>query len=169
MATKGVFTPVLAKHSKSFNLIDTLAVGDDASRSQSTHCPGFRVGDRNARTFSLRQANCQLCRTGSDGRVQRRSSSTRSHQQARQCAAAVSTGGSRAGDMRSQAESRGKFFHLAMRRGRKIAKVAMARKLAVHLYWMWRQGSRAETMARCKSSVRRESPEIAMVCSKSPT
>ena len=27
-----------------------------------------------------------------------------------------------------------------MRRGRKIAKVAMARKLAVHLYWMWRQG-----------------------------
>ena len=34
----------------------------------------------------------------------------------------------------------GKFFHLAMRRRRKIAKVAMARKLAVHLYWMWRQG-----------------------------
>ena len=32
-----------------------------------------------------------------------------------------------------------KYFHLAMRRGRKIAKVAMARKLAVHLYWMWRQ------------------------------
>ena len=25
-----------------------------------------------------------------------------------------------------------------MRRGRKIAKVAMARKLTVHLYWMWR-------------------------------
>jgi len=42
--------------------------------------------------------------------------------------------------VRSQPEWRGKFFHLAMRRGRKIAKVAMARKLAVHLYWMWRQG-----------------------------
>jgi transposase len=41
---------------------------------------------------------------------------------------------------RSQPEWRSKFFHLAMRRGRKIAKVAMARKLAVHLYWMWRQG-----------------------------
>jgi hypothetical protein len=26
-----------------------------------------------------------------------------------------------------------------LRRGRKIAKVAMARKLAVRLYWMWRQ------------------------------
>ena len=40
----------------------------------------------------------------------------------------------------SQPEWHSKFFHLAMRRGRKIAKVAMARKLAVHLYWMWRQG-----------------------------
>ena len=35
--------------------------------------------------------------------------------------------------VRSQSEWRSKFFHLAMRRGRKIAKVAMARKLAVHL------------------------------------
>ena len=42
--------------------------------------------------------------------------------------------------VRSQAAWRGRFFHLAMRRGRKIAKVAMARKLAVHLYWMWRRG-----------------------------
>jgi len=42
--------------------------------------------------------------------------------------------------VRSLQEWRSKFFHLSMRRGRKIAKVAMARKLAVHLYWMWRQG-----------------------------
>jgi transposase len=42
--------------------------------------------------------------------------------------------------VRSQAQWRSKFFHLALRRGRKIAKVAMARKLAVQLYWMWRQG-----------------------------
>ena len=42
--------------------------------------------------------------------------------------------------VRSSAQWRSKFFHLAMRRRRKIAKVAMARKLAVHLYWMWRQG-----------------------------
>jgi transposase len=40
---------------------------------------------------------------------------------------------------RSDPEWRSKYFHLAMRRGRKIAKVAMARKLAVRLYWMWRQ------------------------------
>jgi transposase len=42
--------------------------------------------------------------------------------------------------VRTQPQWRSKFFHLAMRRGRKIAKVAMARKLAVHLYWMWRRG-----------------------------
>ena len=40
--------------------------------------------------------------------------------------------------VRSDTEWRNKFFHLAMRRGRKIAKVAMARRLAVRLYWMWR-------------------------------
>ena len=42
--------------------------------------------------------------------------------------------------VRSNQEWRRKFFHLAMRRGRKIAKVAMARRLAIRLYWMWRQG-----------------------------
>ena len=42
--------------------------------------------------------------------------------------------------VRSDPAWRGKFFHLAMRRGRKIAKVAMARRLAVRLYWMWRKG-----------------------------
>ena len=42
--------------------------------------------------------------------------------------------------VRSHPQWRNRFFHLAMRRGRKIAQVAMARKLAVHLYWMWRQG-----------------------------
>jgi len=34
---------------------------------------------------------------------------------------------------------RRRFLHLAMRRGRPIAKVAMARRLAVRLYWMWRK------------------------------
>jgi transposase len=35
---------------------------------------------------------------------------------------------------------RRRFLHLAMRRERRIAKVAMGRKLAVQLYWMWRKG-----------------------------
>jgi len=40
---------------------------------------------------------------------------------------------------RSLPEWRSKYVHLTMRRGRKIAKVAMARKLAVRLYWMLRK------------------------------
>jgi transposase len=32
------------------------------------------------------------------------------------------------------------YLHLMMRREKRIAKVAMARKLAIRLYWMWRDG-----------------------------
>jgi transposase len=35
---------------------------------------------------------------------------------------------------------RRRYLHLAMRRHRSIAKVAMGRKLGVRLYWMWRNG-----------------------------
>ncbi|MFZ0860771.1 MAG: IS110 family transposase [Candidatus Sulfotelmatobacter sp.] len=41
--------------------------------------------------------------------------------------------------VRSLPEWRSQYFHLAMWRGRKIAKVAMARRLAVRLYWMMRK------------------------------
>ena len=41
--------------------------------------------------------------------------------------------------VRSVPEWRSKYLHLMLRRGRKIAKVAMARKLAVRLYWMMRK------------------------------
>ena len=41
---------------------------------------------------------------------------------------------------RCDAEWRRRYMHLAMRRQRNIAKVAMARRLGVRLYWMWRNG-----------------------------
>jgi transposase len=41
--------------------------------------------------------------------------------------------------VRSVPEWRSRYLHLMMRRGRKTAKVAMARRLAVRLYWMWRK------------------------------
>jgi len=41
--------------------------------------------------------------------------------------------------VRSVPEWRRRYLHLMMRRGRKIAKVAMARRLAIRLYWMLRQ------------------------------
>jgi len=48
-----------------------------------------------------------------------------------------------------------------MRRGRKIAKVAMARRLAIALYWMWRKGWDYEQLRKFGST--RASPDIAMV------
>src|ERR1700730_11060110 len=42
--------------------------------------------------------------------------------------------------VRSLPEWRSKYVHLTMRRGRKIDRVAIARKLAVRLYWMMRKG-----------------------------
>jgi len=49
---------------------------------------------------------------------------------------------------RSIPEWRSRYFHLMMRRGRKIAKVAMARRLAIRLYWMWRKGWNYEQVVR---------------------
>jgi transposase len=48
--------------------------------------------------------------------------------------------------VRGDAAWRRKFIHLAMRRERRIAKVAMARKLAVSLYWMWRKQCDYQTL-----------------------
>jgi transposase len=57
-----------------------------------------------------------------------------------------------------------KYYHLAMRRGRKIAKVAMARKLAVRLFWMMRQeiGLRAGKKVRFARGTARKSPWCAV-------
>ena len=50
--------------------------------------------------------------------------------------------------VRSDQEWRNKYFHLALRRGRKIAKGAMARRLAVRMYWMWRKGWNYEQLKK---------------------
>jgi len=54
---------------------------------------------------------------------------------------------------RSLPEWRNRYFHLMMRRGRKIAKVAMARRLAIGLYWMWRKGWDYEQVKKVGSHV----------------
>jgi transposase len=41
---------------------------------------------------------------------------------------------------RDDADWKRRYLHLAMRREKRIAKVAMARKLGVRLFWMWRKG-----------------------------
>ncbi len=42
--------------------------------------------------------------------------------------------------VRCNPEWRRRYVHLAIRREKRIAKVAMGRKLGVRLYWMWRNG-----------------------------
>ncbi len=67
---------------------------------------------------------------------------------------------------RSLPEWRSQYFRLLMRRGRKTAKVAMARRLAIRLYWMWRERRDYEQQRR---SVRtQDSPNQAMVCTRTP-
>ena len=41
---------------------------------------------------------------------------------------------------RSNPHWRRRYVHLAMRREKSIAKVALGRRLGVRLYWMWRNG-----------------------------
>ena len=66
--------------------------------------------------------------------------------------------------VRSLPEWRSKYFHLAMRRGRKIAKVAMARKLAIQLYWMMRKEWDYEQVKKIRSArgTARKSPWCAV-------
>ena len=42
--------------------------------------------------------------------------------------------------VRKDPDWRRRYMHLAMRRHKSIAKVAMGRRLAIRLYWMWRNG-----------------------------
>ena len=45
---------------------------------------------------------------------------------------------------------RRRYIHLAMRRHKSIAKVAMGRRLAVRLYWMWRNGWEYSQLVRVR-------------------
>src|SRR5260370_13658170 len=53
--------------------------------------------------------------------------------------------------VRCDAQWRRRFVHLAMRRQRNIAIAAMARRLAVSLYWMWRKGGSPPAAPRSSS------------------
>ena len=54
---------------------------------------------------------------------------------------------------RIQPDWRRRYLHLAMRRHKSIAKVAMGRRLAVRLYWMWRNGCEYSPSLECGSYV----------------
>src|SRR5213080_4028253 len=120
-----------------------------------------------SRAISVWEADCELSRTGAAGKVQRKSETAGSHHQTREFMVRFLLVEAAQVTVRSLPEWRRKYVQLMMRRGRKIAKVAMARRLAVALYWMWRKGWNYE---QSKSSVRtRASSEQAMVCSRTPS
>jgi transposase len=54
---------------------------------------------------------------------------------------------------RCEPDWRRQYMHLAMRRNQAIAKIAMARKLAVRLFWMWRRGWDYEELKKFGSHV----------------
>src|SRR3989442_15627461 len=144
------------------------AATDDPSRSGSADGIGFRVGDWNCGTFSLRQANRQLCRTGSHGRVQRRSAPIGTHQQARQLTASLFAGRSGAGyDPQPTAVAQQVLpsCHASRTQDRQSRNGPQTGGVSV-LDVAPGVGLRTVAKARFRT---RESPEIAMVCSKSPT
>ncbi len=68
---------------------------------------------------------------------------------------------------RCDAGWRRRYAHLALRRQRNIAKVAMARRLAVRLYWMWRTVGNIRSGS---SSVRTRDNSVAdMACTSTPS
>lgn len=54
---------------------------------------------------------------------------------------------------RCEEQWRRQYLYLAMRRNKAIAKTAMARKLAVRLYWMWRKGCDYQQLNKFSSHV----------------
>ena len=55
--------------------------------------------------------------------------------------------------VRCNPDWRRRYVHLRMRREKRIAKVAMARKLAVRLYWMWRNNWQYSQLVEFGSNV----------------
>jgi hypothetical protein len=81
-----------------------------------------------------------------------------SRNKAAHCCACAGGGG--AGDGARRPSMAQQYVHLAMRRGRKIAKDAMARRLAIQMYWM--MGKRADEKVRFARGTARISPWCAV-------
>src|SRR5262245_13608228 len=78
--------------------ISRSAATDDPSRSRCPDSTGLRAGHRKRGALSLRQADRQLSRSGSSGRIQWRTTTAGTYQQAGECLTALLPGGSGTGD-----------------------------------------------------------------------
>ena len=73
------------------------------------------------------------------------------HQQARQFLVALLAGGGGPSGGAYPSGLEMSLQHLAMRRHKSIAKVAMGRRMAIKLYWMWRNGCEYSQSMKCGS------------------
>src|SRR5713101_10190295 len=121
---------------------------DDPSRSGSADRTGLRVDHRESGSVSVWQADRELSGTGAVGGIERESATAGPYTKQGNSLLRFLLVEAAQVTARSIPEWRSKYFHLAMRRGRKIAKVAMARRLAVALYWMWRKGWNYEQVVK---------------------
>jgi hypothetical protein len=104
--------------------------------------PAFQqIADhRESGAVSVRQADRELSGSGAIGGVERESTTAGTHHEQGNALLRFLLVEAAQVLARSIPEWRHKYFRLAMRRGRKIAKVAMARRLAVQMFWMMRKG-----------------------------
>ena len=116
------------------------AATEDTSRSGCLDRTGLRADHRQGRALWLGQAGGQLSGTGTTRRIQRQSATAGAYHQTREFDAALLAGGSGAGHSAQRARVAQPVLPPGDATGGKIAKVAMARRLAVRLYWMMRQG-----------------------------
>src|SRR5713226_9722157 len=113
---------------------------DDPSRSGSADRTGLRVDHRESGSVSVWQADRELSGTGTVGGLERESATTGAYHQTGEFDVALLDGGSGPGHSSQPSGMAQRVFPLDDAPGPEIAKVAMARRLAIRLYWMWRKG-----------------------------
>jgi len=112
----------------------------DASWSGRTDGLSLRINHRKGGALSVREADRGVFGVSALGGFKRKSTTTGPYHEARSSILRFLLVEAAQVTARSIPEWRNKYVHLTMRRGRKIAKVAMARRLAIALYWMRRKG-----------------------------
>src|SRR5205807_4380017 len=129
---------------------------DDATGSGPKHRAGFRADHRRRRSFPARQAGGQLPGTNSTRRKFGRTAETGRDHQARQSHAALVAMLVEAAQVAVQHDPglRKQYRHPLSSEPKAVAKVAVARKLAVRLYWMLRTQRPYPDIVRIESSPR---------------
>ena len=139
----------------------------DASRRGRVDRISLRADHGQCGALSVWEAGGELSGISAPGKIQWASAATGAHHPTREFDGGFLWVEAAQVTVRSLPEWRSQYFRRMMRRGRKPAKVALARRRAIGWYWMWREGRDYEQQ---RSSVRtQDSSDQAMVCSTTPS